>query len=329
MRVRVDWTERPVKKANCPVMKRSSTKLVSSVLESSIRGLGASASFRQIVESLILVFVASRSLRKEWFSTKELGRFRNSMRITAQRIHEHVTVDSREQAYCKYWLDKILFQCFRSSLSFPECDAENTTPLFSGWCKRCIQRHVARRDVSFCYSLQKGAKQAWPELSEEKKDQSLQKHKLRLSVRKDKCSTRLAAKIATVSESIFNTQHELFGKTVNSSSLWSLYKKFMPSGSACLQASRRNGGALGLFGKFQFPRTHSVPGALVELTRGVNVWRQSNYLKAVDSVRDRIFDGDDGTSPVLSVDIVAIPEPGKFRIISKGDGFLYQALQPL
>lgn len=37
---------------------------------------------------------------------------------------------------------------------------------------------------------------------------------------------------------------------------------------------------------------------------------------------------EEGNIPSLDVEIVAIPEPGKFRIISKGDGYLYSALQP-
>jgi hypothetical protein len=74
-------------------------------------------------------------------------------------------------------------------------------------------------------------------------------------------------------------------------------------------------------------------GRLPVVAAVVDRWRHRTLRDAFDRAKDRLLvqETDKGVPfvPALDVKILAIPEPGKFRIISKGDGFLYSALQPL
>jgi hypothetical protein len=62
----------------------------------------------------------------------------------------------------------------------------------------------------------------------------------------------------------------------------------------------------------------------------LNSWRQENFEKFYKITQNRLQDRDELLNrKALAVKVVAIPEPGKFRIITKGDGYLYSILQPL
>jgi len=307
---------------------RSAEKLILSVLKRSLKDLvGVSQSLVQLVESLIWPFVSRRSLRKEWFSQQELDRFVCSMRKTAQTIQSYMTEDNREQSYIKYWTDRYLCQVFSDTSrkdSFPDSDGwMDQKPLFSGWCKNFIVRRRNKGDISFFYTLQKGIRKMWPALGDVKKEAALKKHALRLSTFKGFVDDKFQDMIQTISRQVAALSSK---KSAT---------KFMPSGSACSQASRRNGGALSLFAKLPLvsclASSEAVKiGRLPVVNAAIMSWRNSNFDSAYSSVINRLSDTDErGNFSLLSVDVVAIPEPGKFRIISKGDGYLYSALQPL
>jgi hypothetical protein len=291
-------------------------------------------SFVQLVESLIWPFVARRSLRDPWFSDKELKRFIHSMTITSKRIHRFLSPDNREQTFLKYWLDYYLCQVFRDSQR-PAREDWITVPLFSGWCKRSIARAIAKRDVAFIYSLQKGSKRHWPELGVLKERAAYDKHAQRISESHGPVPADLSEIISQTSEATLGK-----GKYENGT-------RFMPSGSACSQAGRRDGGALSLFEPLDLNlNAHDarVMGKLVYLTATVNTWRRKTFIEAakishgminsdpVCPYADRLVTGEWVTSRnyrnPFDVNVQAIPEPGKFRIITKGDGYLYTALQP-
>lgn len=108
----------------------------------------------------------------------------------------------------------------------------------------------------------------------------------------------------------------------------------MPSGSACLQASRREGGALSLFSTYNLPGVQKHPderimGKLPFLNATLNAWRQKEATYAQLVADQRLYADEEKVVPALDVEVQAIPEPGKFRIITKGDGYLYTALQPV
>ncbi len=302
---------------------KSAENLVLTITKLSCLGLGASASIVQLVESLVWPFVARLSLRKVWFSDKEFGRFVGSMRKTAVVLQRVESEDNKEQSFLKFWLDTFLCQVFKDPQR-PVRDSWNTFPLFKGWCRTFVARAIAKRDVSFIYSLQKGSKRAWPKLGEIKEKDALAKHKQRLSSHHGILPPDLKEMINFTSQEVFKGIETKKGT------------KFMPSGSACLQASRRDGGALSLVKRFCFPFKSveaSKIGKLPVLNATLNSWRQTSYKDVFEVAEERLTSVDYDTGkpyfPALDVEVVAIPEPGKFRIITKGDGYLYSALQPV
>lgn len=358
---------------------RNALKLVLTVSESISSEIGASSSVAPMVESLVWVFVTRRSLVKgEWFPEKEFHRFRNSLLETAKRIAHFESDDNREQTFVKYWLNYHLCQVFGDP-SLPPKDEWIDRPLFSGWLKRFVARCAANRDMSFFYSLQKGTKLIWPKLGQKKLDEALLKHQQRLGQPHGLVEEGLRYTIIDVACQVFESAR---GDRMT---------KFLPSGSACLQANRRQGGALSIFEPFHNPlqekssppaivlsgperiidnvsfvdgqiRHHyetvslnprvlvsnpvydaTIIGKLPVLAATLDEWRSREWTRALMESYDGLAllapalqlgrtvlsSEDSATPPALDVEIQAIPEPGKFRIISKGDGYLYSALQPI
>jgi len=305
------------------ISTRSAISLVLSVLKRTLKGLQDAEKISSLVESLIWPFVARRSLRKEWFSQHELDRFVHSMRKTAVNIQSSLSEDNREQSYIKYWTDRYLCQVMSDTArkdSFPDAEGwMDKTPLFVGWCKRFLLRQLMKRDMSFFYSLQKGIRKMWPSLGEIKKRKALLKHAERLSTFRGFVGEQLTEAIDLVSSEVV----ALAAKDGT---------KFMPSGSACSQASRREGGALSLFKHLPPQNVCEVGkiGKLRYLNTSVDNWRRDTFSESYEYCREHLGDvEEEGQFQLLTVYAVAIPEPGKFRMITKGNGYLYSALQPL
>jgi hypothetical protein len=286
---------------------------------------GLIPSTKLIVESLVWCFVARRSLREVLFEDIEYGRFITSMRATALRIVSYQTVDTREQSYVKYWIDSYLAAGFLDS-ERPVRESWNLSDLFSGWCKRFVSRAVARRDLSFLYSLQKGSKQMWGPLSDENVRKTIRKSKERLCSVRGMVPDVVARTIRRVAGRIFRRPDEPVVSGL----------RFMPSGSAVLQASLKDGGALSLFEPMVADQTGIVlpggksVGMLHSLTRTIDEWRQSTFDSAVDMAYAHAMDMDeDGGFTEFDVRFVHIFEPGKIRNISISDGYVATALQPL
>jgi len=240
------------------------------------------------------------------------------MRKTASTLVKVASDDNREQTFIKFWHDTFLCQMFQDPQRPPR-ESWNTYPLYTGWLKLFVARAIARRDLSFIYSLQKGCKQMWPPLGDVKKKAALDKHRGRLSEHRGPLPRDLA-------ETVQNESLRIFGGIEDMRPT-----KFMPSGSACLQAPLRKGGALSLAVPFVSDEAESAKiGKLPVLAATLNQWRSSEISRFSRLAEDRMTQlTEAGTPAGLDVDVVAIPEPGKFRIITKGDGYLYTALQPL
>jgi hypothetical protein len=285
---------------------------------------GLIPSTRTIVESLVWCFVARRSQRVEMFSAQEYGRFVKSMRATAQRITGHQSDDVREQSYVKYWIDSYLAAVFLDA-ERPPRETWNVDDLFSGWCLRFVHRAIARRDLPFLYSLQKGSKQMWDVLKDENVRKSIRKSKERLCSARGVVSERMTEVIREVSDGIFRRPRDP-----------SVGKRFMPSGSAVLQASLRDGGALSLFEPLSVNHSPvTLPGgktlfSLHGVTSCVDAWRQSTWDTATKVAVEQAYALDeDGYFKEFECRFVHIFEPGKIRNISVSDGFVATALQPL
>jgi hypothetical protein len=300
-------------------------KTVLDVTEAVCSGVeGLIPSTRLIVESLVWCFVGRRSLRVEMFTRQEYDRFVKSMRVSAQRIVVHQSEDVKEQTYVKYWLDSYLAAVFLDS-ERPVRDTWNVNDLFSGWCRKFVARAIARRDVSFLYSLQKGSKQMWDALKDENVRKSIRKSKARLCEARGVVPERMTNVIRDVADSIFRRPADP-----------TKGKRFMPSGSAVSQASLRDGGALSLFEPLDLNHEAvTLPGgkrvmSLHGLTRSVDAWRQSTLDKAIGVATSNGYSLDeDGYFKEFECRFVHIFEPGKIRNISISDGYVATALQPL
>jgi hypothetical protein len=317
---------------NTEFYSRNAGKLVQSVLSYCMKGLGAKAPTIRLVESLIWPFVARRMFKSPWFSDKEYKRFIRSMQKTAILINSYISEDNQEQTYIKYWLDYYLWQGFRDE-NPPVRPSFVLDPLFSGWCKRFVARAITKGDFSFLYSLQKGSKQAWPNLGEIKKSEALLLHAERLTTPKGPLPLDLE-------KMINKTSLRIFKSTNNPKRINTLGKKFLPSGSACLQASRREGGALSLVDRYSMPWGGERPktrqntdfdtlGKLPSLGISLNEWRNDEYEKVLRHSYHELIHSDRDVPESLKVRIVALAEPAKFRILSLGDGYLYSSLQPV
>jgi len=295
---------------------------------------------KPLIASLVWPFVARRSMmtKRHPFEEKEFFRFQNSITETAKRISFHINERNDEQTYLKYFLNVYLCKLFRDD-QLPEKDEfiDPKWPLFSGWCKKFLDRRILKRDASFVYSLQKGAKQAWPKLGEYKEKKAQEKHKSRMTVRHGEVPRDLDTTIRYQSRRIFGVLRpdEL--------------TKFIPSTSACLEATRQKGGCLSLVAPYVVPdfvrlvphldgSEHCIrPGALGslgtlrELASSIDEWRRHEYIEAALGLAKTVEHPEQikDVPYMLHVKIMDIPEPGKFRILSLGEGYYYIVLQPL
>lgn len=288
---------------------RNASLLVSEIAKRIFRDFpSASADGRRIVESIVWPFVARVSKRDPWFTDRDYDRFYKSARRMAARVLSHDKPGSIAQKYVKFWCDRFLQVGMHDVEECPSHPEFERSPIFSGYMLRFVKRAIARHDLAFLYSLQKGSKRMWIALDVVCERASLEKHKERLTLVKPPTDRWMLQRIRNVSTRIFNGPID--------------DTKFMPSGSACLQASVKDGGALSLFEPFQ--PDQSV--GLVSLNASLHGWRVQQHASALESVRTvASYDA----TRLCDVQVVTIAEPGKFRIITKGDGMLYSALQPI
>lgn len=319
-------------------------KLISKTMDNVVSVVpGLNPAGKVIVESLVWCFAARRSLRELPFTEVEFGRFRLSIIKTAEVISEYQTDDCREQSFVKYWIDYFLAAGFEDDQK-PVREEWMKKQLFHGWCRRFVVRAIAKRDLSFLYSLQKGSKQMWPPLKEENMRKAIIKSISNLCTSARKSDPNCLKAIIKVSKDIFAN---ISWKETD------LGNRFMPSSSACLQAPLKDGGALSLFKPIESPDRELVDtlGYLRAVNLEVDAWRQETFDTAIKQVSERLLydvnasydsevkgvekfmrgDGNRGSSRFGLFDVVYVGlfEPGKIRGISKGDGFLATALQPL
>lgn len=186
-------------------------------------------------------------------------------------------------------------------------------------------RACEKKDLSFIFSLQKGSKRAWSPLGYPRMHASLLKHSERLSSFHGFLPLDL-------DDNIRRTSYEVFQSIIPDGTVKPEPTKFVPSGSACLQASVNDGGCLSLFEPLD---TDSIfedkerlkIGKLRLLDLELNRWRKKSYLEAKKIV-EKVVREDCGDG-LFDLQVVPIAEPSKYRIITKGNGYLYSVLQPL
>jgi len=295
----------------------SAYPVVSIILDRCIKEISSNfhAGVSPIVESLIWPFVARF---KGFPSTKELGRFESSMKKTTKRIALLYDDMDSHQTYVKYWLDFYMCRVVLDSVPPPK-PSFVTQNLFCGWIARCISRSIARRDISFLYSLQKGSKLMWPKLSEKKYIASMKDSMKNIGTSRGIIGTNLR-------NQIFFTGKSIFGKL-------DAPTRFMPSSAACLQASRTKGGALSILPLMTKVDPKTI-GSLRHLPSVINNWKQNSFNTALQHVYeniDQIKIDKQGKAfyPMLDVRWLGLFEPAKIRPIGYMDGYLCTVLRAL
>lgn len=217
--------------------------------------------------------------------------------------------------------------------------------LFSGYLLRLIRRLILRsrhgngKAISILASFLL-LKRGWPELSLHKKLESVKDHQKYLGTSVPSISLDLEDCIRRVVKTVIGDMRNSF-------------VKFSPSHNASFNSSRKKGGAYGevVETDYRAPERRPVPrlgggdgsGArrerpsLYAITRSVGNWKSSQHDHVVEETRKILkfhrpapeLGARNRRPTLLSVRVQVIPEPGKFRIITAGNGFLYTHLQGL
>lgn len=291
-------------------------RLVVLILERSVENLEPLCVQTTILlRSLVLPFVARKL---DTLSQMDLSKVIKSFKHTARILSLLRTEDDRDQDFIKYWTNFYMCKVMKDDQREPRKDWIITN-LFSGWCLRMVNRAIAQRDLRFIYSLAKGSKQSWPSLGEVKERQALIKNRDALSRPRRVLDATFQAFLRRITYQVFaGKQH---------------YTKMLPTGSSCLQASLNEGGTMSLVEPFQPSEYATSPlGKLRQLNLDFEQWRRSTNVVLHHKAGSRLFireNEEDDIAPAEVVEMISLPEPGKFRIISKMDGYVATALQPL
>lgn len=307
----------------------------------SIQELNTLKSAQSILTSLVRCFQVQFSKEgKPTFDKFQYTSFIRSMKVVWKKILDSRSADNGEQAFVKYNLDVILCNAFQDPILPNKGPNVPNHGLFSGWLKKYIHRRiVVKRDISFAYSLQKGTKKCWTAPGIVNLYNTLKQHREDLSKKiTEPIPEDLQKEIRKNMIRINKRKDSLYGT------------KFLPSGSACLQAKRADGGVLSLCKS----ATDKITG-LKNLYHTVEQWRRDNYSlflsKLISGTRTQQFlqsrnreefdykiDIENGlkgkvhpseTDRAHQCVVAIIPEAGKYRIVTKGDGYLAGLLQPL
>ena len=266
----------------------------------------------KILGSLVLPLLVFSVGKTEWISKANYIRLARSMRCTLKSLERfHPSGGpSQVQKYAKYWLDKFMAKAVKDTCPFPTDEVFEAVPLFSGYLWRLVKRRLVHADRSFFYSLQKGAKQAWPRLPNSDLVSAFEKHRKLVCRESSASSPHVLKSVREVSNQLFSglKGHE--------------FTKFQPTGSSCLQRRRKEGGTFGLVAPFLEP----VCAGVGRIPATVHSFERHREFQLAEAVRRVSYKSPEDLG---RVEVMAVAEPAKFRILTKMDGDLANALQPL
>jgi len=208
------------------------------------------------------------------------------------------------------------------SSQFPDAQ-----PLFSGIVKRFLDRKILKGDTPFIVSLYQ-SKRAWPLFGEQRIKDALNEHKNTL------CSAEPIEEISDQLRCELNRAViGCFGTDKRNKSKISDPTKFLPTGSGCVQFPRSKGGTGQSVEQFEpegsVSRVSFKDGKIViqpSMIDRFGMWKNKSMDSVLAQCRSRVAMNDE---TLLHVDVDYIMEPAKVRVLSKMDGFLASALQPL
>jgi len=321
-------------------------------------------SVEKIVTSVVTPFVADRLMG--YFSpyripdtelnqmTSSFYRFGKLVERVAATGQQTGVFPNPEMAAVKFEFDRWLWRAQKSSSDPPPRPSCYPCQMIRGWCAKRLARAVddlRPLDLGLLASLQKGAKQAWPSVSQEFVVKTLEGHRDAMSRQPTKLDSDFEATLRKVAEEVFCLQR------------WRDHRipfeprKFLPTQSATLECSRQEGGGFSLCEPLiplPLPNTEKEevvvstvgsstwakpsgfirPGLLVEYHHALNDVRQRNFESLMhqhEESQERwlVYDAIHGVSREGGLRPVAIREPAKCRMVTCGNGALYGLLQPL
>jgi len=209
----------------------------------------------------------------------------------------------------------------------------SSSGIFAGFLRRRLFRCLAKarhgnvRSLCFFASYML-SKRGWPELCQQKRIETVADHQKYLTMIAPLVQDELLQEIrSTVNSVIRNT-------TLHTLS---------PSHNSCLQASRKQGGAfawvcqfapeaapfqakdLSILSRTGIEHQLSSNPSIHEVDQAVLFWKRNLFNRLEVEMQTRPFLPEE--RQVVRAQV--LPEPGKFRLITKGDGTQYTWLQPL
>jgi len=236
---------------------------------------------------------------------------------------------SDEQKMMKYWINKYMAIAVRDVNVYPEPDEVESVCPFHGFLRRWISRLILKGDLSCLYSLQKGSKQSWPAREKKYLVSALEKHEKFICTPRSPINPSVIRSIERSSVRIFRGISD------------ARMTKFLPTGHACTNAKRSNGGTRSLCNPLDVVRPseeRSLSSYFSDTLKSVDLGRIPLALSLMNAHRRREVRLQElkcrqlllrGSYELLRVEIMALPEPSKFRILSKMNGNLANILQPL
>jgi len=273
---------------------------------------------KRIVTTLITCF--SVFLFKNYFSGKEesvngkdLERFIRAFTVVVERIRSLETPDEAEMKYVKYWCDYYMCKLFRDD-QYPVRHPSWNLPLFTGILRKFILRSIIKKNARFIYSLQKGTKAGCLPLNVWSLANALRSHSSRLTREPVDLEQDALTEIELVVDEIFSDTN-LGPRT-----------KFCPSGSACYEFPRSKGGCSAFVNKLNFTNEDGGLPPLWNMNLELNNFRKSEFARIRFSTQSKI---DEDPLSQLHAGVVAVDDPLKKRIITKHNGLINTALQPI
>lgn len=329
----------------------SSAKEISSALK-----IILDADLGTIVEASLTVFFAYISRRNIWLTAKEYHSTVRSVIHLTTRLGEAKDVPGvldGHMEYLKFWHGGYVHTAIRSIDDPPKAPAgilALPSP-YVGFLRRILKRAIAKNDISFLYSLDKGSKQPWPKLSEQNLVKKCENHQKDLQQKRALVPLDVLDTVAQVAAEIFGQR--LPDATAPDTKTYNLYDSltaFSPSGGSCsytregeehatFKSGRAAGGCAALTSMMHTdPVLEKAVGKIPSLLLSLNQWRHTELDLAVrrclTTLTEDVANPDcwnDGKlfSRLNNVEIASLFEPGKIRNITIGNGNLNNALLPL
>jgi len=258
-------------------------------------------------------------------SDKNWARMIRSFQEISRKLQKWRRQDEdAEQDALKYFHGVLFCRIVGDEVLPPKPEWLTDSRLYKGWAGRIVARSFARKDLSFFTSLME-SKRTWPMLGPKREVQAIRDHW-------DLFVPSQASRVPFDPEMDHFLEH--FGRILFHPIALGPPKKFLPSNTACFEAGRKNGGQQSLFQPFDLRvLTRPTPSSLENSLRPkaadseFQEWRQRTFVEAREKV-DSAFRHENAEASLMHVSVQSIAEPSKFRIITKGSGYLYTAVQP-